>query len=525
MPIASAGASRAGFEPKWRRKAVRAARQSFPFSGVAPWSLVDVVATVLLAAITVDYFYDAIALASGYPLWMDEVLSLWTAQMPSVKSLWSALERGAEFTPPLYDLFLHFLLKAGASSPLALRLPSILAFFLAAIAMGFFVRRYARWPLVALAVATVLSSGMFEYALQVRPYVFVAAVFAWALVIWDRLPHENVATRDLAIFGTLLVILTALHFYAILLVALYFVLEIFRSFLHRSFPRWGVVIAISVALASIMLWWPIMQSASQFSGGDVEAPGYYGRPQLTTLLFSYLHLTGILGIFLVALAAILLCLRLKGARLDEVGIYAALICLVPAGVFIFSLMVSHSYVDRYVIVAALGFSLLSVWVAAQAGRNAEYVALGLLAFVTGVGAGGSGAVKYRVPQIEASRLIEQAQGTLPIATGNGLRYIELVANSSPAIAKRIVYLDLPDIVSDDPTNRHQVERWKVINPSLKSVNAQKFICSNRQFLLFSDPEEGQDDIPRWLVDHANFDFPSSVGASLTLVTSRPCIKS
>ena len=503
---------------------MRADRQGLYFGSIRHWRPVDLAAAILLAVVSFDYFRDAITLSRRLPFWMDEVLSLWTAQMPSVGAVWSALERGSEFTPPLYDLFLHMLLQAGIVSPLALRLPSILACFFAAIAMGMLVKRYVSWPLAALATAAVLSSGMFEYAIQMRPYIFVAAAFAWALFLWDRLPQENISKRDLILFGILLIVMVALHFYAILLVLVIGAAEIIYWVILRKYPRWNVLIVILIAIGSIGLWWPIMQAASNLSRNDVWAPYYYGRPRLITLKFSYFHIIGIVGVALAMIGSFFFVIRGKQIQYPKIGLLSGLLYCIPCGVYLFALLVSHSYVDRYIITVGLGMSLLLVWIIAQLQQWSSYVALGALAFMVGTGAGGNGAMKDRTSQLDALSVLKETSEDIPIVTGNGLRFFEISVNSSPSIVRRAKYINLPNTASIDPTNRHQVERWKVIRPELPVIDAMPFVCSTPVFLLFHDPIEGPDDLPHWLLDHASFEFPSSDRASLTFVKSKPCIK-
>ena len=151
---------------------------------------VGAAAALLLAASVVAYLRHALSLAGSAPLWMDEVLAVWTARQPSLAAVWQALKQGSEFSPPAYDALLHALVAAGFTSPLAMRMPSILAGLAAAGAAFALVRRHASMAVAALAAATVLGGGLFAYAVQARPYACVVAAIAWAVVLWDGYPRR-----------------------------------------------------------------------------------------------------------------------------------------------------------------------------------------------------------------------------------------------------------------------------------------------------------------------------------------------
>jgi hypothetical protein len=452
---------------------------------------------------------------------MDEVLAVWTARQPDGHAVWSALERGAEFSPPLFDLMLHGLNRLGASSPLAMRLPSILATYLAALAMGGLVRRHAGWLQAALAAAVVLSSGIFAYATQARPYACVTAAFAWALFLWDRPPRVRPDTSRFILLGLLLVTMAALHFYSLLLIAVLAEAELLRAIVHRSPPCWPVIAAIGVGAGSMILWTPMLYAAQHFSDADVWAPDYYGSPIPLRLALAYRFLIGWLFFPLVALLAAALVAR-RPAELTELGRLSLVLCTIPVVVFFFALFISHSFSDRYTVAVSLGFALFIAWLTRQLGNWADPIALVLLAACALMGTGGDLGSTARLARRNAIALVRGAPAGLPIVTGDGLRFLEIYENSSAETARRLVYLDFRDLASGDPTNRHQVERWKVIRADLPVVAADAFLCATPTFLLFTDPNGGPDDAPRWLRGRASLAAPISDRASLRLVRSRPC---
>lgn len=465
-----------------------------------------VAAAILFGLISAVYLQQAIALAAEAPYWMDEVLAVWTARLPSLGAIWTALLGGAEFSPPGYHVILHGILVTGATGPLAMRLPSIVAVYLAAVAIGLIVRRRSGWPVAAAAAAIVLSSGLFAYAVQARPYALVTAAVAWALFVWDDIAEDDAAGWRVPALALLLGAAVALHFYAVLLVGLIGLAEIVRSLACRRIrPR--VLAAIALAALSILLWWPIMRAVDAFNTGDVRAESYYAQPSVlaASLTYARLLISPALPILAVVILVAVRAIALgRTASLEPrlTGL-AVLFCYVPVVVLVFALAVSHTYNDRYAISAVLGVALLVAALVRSLGRHADTTALFLLAALVSCAATNPGGELSRPERPETLALLHRLPADLPIATGDGLRFLEMSEALPPARAADLVFLKVPAaIVSGDPTNQHQVERWAAMRPDLAVVDAAAFLCRTPRFLLLTDPAGGWDDVPAWLARYA-----------------------
>jgi hypothetical protein len=476
----------------------------------------DRAAVLLFAVLSGLYVVQAVSLAGSAPFWMDEILTLWTARLPSLAAIWSALEHGAEFTPPLYDWLIHALQRAGVTGALGLRLPSIVAIYVAALATGAIVRRRAGLAPAALAAGVVLSSGLFGYAVQMRPYALVTAAFACALALYDR--GGRPSNRRLAGIALLLAIAIGLHFYALLLAGGLALLELIRARIDQRSPSWRTLAAIVIGAGSILLWLPILLAARGYSGGDVSAPGYYAQPVPIALVRTYAVL---LGWLILPLAGLLAAAVVMKREASPMRVTAYVLAAAPIGTFVFALLVSHSYADRYALAGGIGIALLFASLAQQLGARAAPVSVLLLALlIAGTPWRGSGEIG-KADRRDALAVAANAPGTLPIVTGSGLRFFEIRENG-PA-GERMVFLDAPGAPSPDPTNRNQLLRWKAIDSTLKVENAQAFLCANPIFYLFAQPGDGgADALPGWLASHAGFTPPSPGRASLTLVRARPC---
>lgn len=486
-----------------------------PRSGTSALTL-DRAAILLFAVLSAVYFVQAATLAAHAPLWMDEILTVWTARLPDMAAIWSALTHGAEFTPPLYDWLVHALQQAGIASPLGLRLPSILALYIAALATGAIVRRHAGIAPAALAAGIVLSSGLFGYAVQARPYALVTAAFACALALYDL--RGRASNGRVVAISLLLAVAIGLHFYALLLAGGLGLLELIRAHAERRAPCWRTLAAIAVAGCSVLLWLPILLAARAYSGGDVGAPDYYAQPVLIALVRTYALLLGWLIVPLVGLLAASIVMKREASPMR---LTAFVIAAAPVGIFAFALLVSHSYADRYALAGGIGIALVFAALVQQLGERAAPVSVLLLALLIVASPWRATGEIGKADRLDALATLDTAPGALPIVTGSGLRFFE--ARENARFGDRLIFLDTPGIPSRDPTNRNQVLRWKAIDPALKVQDAQAFLCATPTFYLFAQPDDGgADDLPGWLASRAEFTPPPSGRASLTLVRSRPC---
>jgi len=256
---------------------------SAPGNRAAVRRVADAGLFVLLSA---SFWISAGAIAATRPYWMDEVLAVWTARMPTAGGVWDALMKGAEFSPPLYHLMLQKIIQLGGGGALSLRLPSIAAIYIVGLA-GFILarRRYAA-PLALLAMAMCLTSCLFLFAIQARQNAPVAACFALAVVLWDIPADKRPSWWSAAGIFALLSTAVGMHFYAVLLAASVGLMELAWMAVHRRI-RWLYVIAIGLACLSVFLWWPLMQQMTAFNAGDSSAPDYYARPLLVILAANY----------------------------------------------------------------------------------------------------------------------------------------------------------------------------------------------------------------------------------------------
>lgn len=82
----------------------------------------------------------------------------------------------------------------------------------------------------------------------------------------------------------------------------------------------------------------------------------------------------------------------------------------------------------------------------------------------------------------------------PIVVADGSQFFQLEESAPVQFRSRLVYLIPPQNVPvGDPTNQHEVMRWKTIVPNLPVENASEFLRTHSRFYVLD--ERTADDTP------------------------------
>jgi hypothetical protein len=235
-----------------------------------------------------------------------------------------------------------------------------------------------------------------------------------------------------------------------------------------------------------------MRHVLAFNRGDAVASEFYGHPLPIRLVLAYIEVqVGHRPVWvspMILLLLVLIARRIIAARAkappphlhgppDNLDIIAAVTCALPLVTFLVTLVAVHTFNTRYVIAASLGFAILTARYVASLPR-ARLLCCALLAISAGLMIMPDTWAASARQRERVLALVRAAPPGLPIATGNGLRFLEI----------------------PDPTNQHILERWKTILPNLPIVGTSAFMRAHRRFLVFSD-ESAVDLLPAWLARH------------------------
>lgn len=482
----------------------------------------------LMALAAAVYAYAGLSNAASHILWMDEVLAVSAARLPTAHQVVGAIWAGAEFSPPTYDLLLHGLFSTvgGGHSRIIPRLPSLLAGYGAAACIWSMLRAtgFSAWA-SALGFALTLAGGLFDYFVQARPYALMGLSYAVALWGWLRFPSAARPGVSAGVTAAGLALAVSLHFYGVILIASVVLMEAGRCFIARRW-RWEMAAALAVAGLAAMAWYPLARHLAAFNAADVTARYFYARPRLSTISaavsetvlggapFTLTLITG--GLFAVGLEGLRrqgVTLRgdVQGPRPPTMNSDLALVMLglaaIPVMTIMLGVLVTHAFSARYVSAAALLPALAGpVLVDRLAGRR--IIAAVLVVCCCAVLLSRRGEPYSHAELVTA---LEQLDPRPPIVLGEGLLFIELGESAPPDLARRFVYLTSPAAEgSPDPTNEHQVERLTAWRPALRVVKRDDFLKTTRDFYVLTRPGVTMDVVSPYLAAHGRLGAPTAL---------------
>ncbi len=117
-------------------------------------------------------------------LWYDELHTFYIAQAPTISRFIELLTH-TDLNPPLIYALAHLSFKLFGVTSFAVRLPSILAFFLGSMAFLAFLSRRVGWLWAAAIVTLFWYSPYFYFATEARPYGLLLGFFCLTLLSWD----------------------------------------------------------------------------------------------------------------------------------------------------------------------------------------------------------------------------------------------------------------------------------------------------------------------------------------------------
>ena len=471
------------------------------------------IALILLCeGIATSYALAAFRSAGTTHFWVDEVLAVWAARLPSAGDVTNAIWNGVEFSPPTYDLLLHGLFRLFGADPLVARAPSIVAMLVAALAIGRLVATRLGAVSGALAYGLMLTSTLFDFALQARPYALLVALGALAALLWSHASAGRRCRWQAAGLALLLFASISLHFYAVTTLGVFAVLEATWALRHKRL-RWPIWLALAGTGIAAMVWLPLMLHLAAFNAGDTAAPAFYAAPTLDHLSDHAFGLftggkIGALALFATillggsAMAAASVCRAPRPAALETEGaaqialVGFALVCALPIG-FAFALLATHVFSARYALLATPGAILLMVLLLARLPHGARVgsALLPLLCLLP----------LLRPPPADTSRsalaLLAAAPDAGPIAVGDGNLFLELMESADPRTRARLVYLSpTPGGDPGDTSAEHQLLRLKrAFRPDLPVFDPVTFRASTPAFQALWRPTKATDGLGPWLV--------------------------
>lgn len=310
------------------------------------------------------------------PLTNDEIYTLRVAIQPTLSSIWSALANGADNLPPLDYWVRHAAIGLLGPGSLALRLPSIIAVWIAMLCVYTLVARSLGHRYAFGSALLFLIVGGYEAALQTRGYALLLCSFAVSMIGWQAAATGRATIRDqLAVVGGLTCALYS-HYYGVLH-ALAFALAAITGATRRvSLLRQpSLLIAVSGLLSLPLI--PLVQVASRFSDR------FWTPVTLTSALGFYPSLLApaMPSLIVIALVAALVPASDDSQVAADRGVPRETVhalcwfAAMPVAMFVMARLATGAFLPRYALAAGAAVVILSVVLTSRIRGRARQLSL------------------------------------------------------------------------------------------------------------------------------------------------------
>jgi 4-amino-4-deoxy-L-arabinose transferase-like glycosyltransferase len=473
-------------------------------------------------------FYIAlVAVAMQRHLWHDELYTYYIAQAPSLAALWRDLN--LDLNPPLIYLAARASMHLFGNTVLAVRLPSIIAFFGGSLCLYSLVERRFKPSYGVLAVLIFWSTPAFDFATEARPYALIIGFFGVAMLSWQRSIERPARNWPLFALAFAVSGMMLSHLLSVLFLTPFIFAEAVRSIRLRQFP-WALSAALLVPGSLSLLF--LRTIASYQSGNAFPHALEAGPRKMASFYYRTLSPEG--WVLLVAFStALAVCL--KGRRPTsapakyadfELAFVAGLLTLpIIANV---AMMWSHgAFFTRYAVPTLFAYPLVLIALLSaftQTNRHGALVMGALMALYI--------PVQYFVKPFLPPPSFAQAHPELPLVAASGLTFLEMDHEQPAETVQRLYYLTdrqyalqyahatifegLPTVKKHFPIRGH-VEPFR------------DFVRIHPRFLVLGTIDYAEDWLLRYLLSiHAKLEFagefPSQSKDTQLFVVDMPATK-
>lgn len=480
-----AGANTAGFWAKLLDLADRAAAAL-----EAKW--------FLFIFIFADVYLLVTAIYAQRPMWFDELFTFYMCQLPSMSAVWAALKDGADLNPPLFYVVTRAFQALFGHSAFTLRLPAIIGSLVMMLCVFRFVSRYGS-RLAGLAAMTFpLLTGAYYFSHEARAYGMVLGFTGLAAVLWQsagRNEQRNITLPGLAaaLTGALLS-----HCYAVLVLVPFALGEAARIASRRKLD-WPMLTSLAVPCLAVLSYIPMFNAANQEPLDNPVFRSSIRAAYEMILMPAFWPL--IAALTMIALASA----RRSGSPAresvaavphQEMALAGGFV-LIPVCASILATTVTRIFMDRYGLVATIGFSiLLGALIATRlpgsriAAAIVPLLFLGAFAFSSAgvfIGAGSAPSGSRTNVSGGELRLADLPPG-IPIVIADPILFLEFDHYESKDFTDRIYFLtDRVAALQYTGTTGHEafyrLRRWFPIRSHIEDY--RQFLSNHSHFMILT----------------------------------------
>ncbi len=213
--------------------------------------------TLLALVLAVFYLATSIYISLHRPFWYDEIVTYNVATLPDYRTIWSAVTHAVDGGSPVYDVVVRVWYQMFGEKDVVARLPSALAMVAGMLIVFDCARRLTDnlHGLIALAVLT--CSFLPYYGHEARAYAIYFMLSALALWVWLNTRQDS--RWSAVLFGAVIFLAVAMHYYAALLLVPYVLWEAIR-WRPWKLPSARLMAGILGAVVAAVLLLPAIRS-------------------------------------------------------------------------------------------------------------------------------------------------------------------------------------------------------------------------------------------------------------------------
>ena len=442
----------------------------------------------LLSGLTLLYIF-VVTIGNHRYVWYDELFTFDIARSTSLQQLWNRLKFD-NHTPTVY-LLSRLSMSVFGPTPLGLRFPSMIEFYVGSMAVLLYVKRKAGIAFASVAVLMLwVAAPTLFYAVEARPYALIFASFACLLLSWDTAIRAQ--PRGLALFGIAIstLLMSAAHVFAPFTLFAFVVAEALR-FWRRRKPDYALWAALLLPMLIMVIYIPLIRSSEGIVFGVHASFNTMGKFFEDTLNGPIM--------FFVLLAALLVPQPRKDREIRPEFLpeeFVLLACMFVSPILLSLILIYRqgAFYDRYGIASQVAIlAALSIFLAYRfrLSRVAGWAASIVLLFFL---------LRNQVwhvlrdPVAANAAILASVEPKLPIVVGEGLVFMEMNHHEEPAVASRLYFLkDAEASMRYVHSNIYQTfeapDDMKAAGFPIpgKIEQYSSFVSQHRQFLLIGAP--------------------------------------
>ena len=405
---------------------------------------------VIVGACSLLYFGFTLATAEERLLWYDELFTLRVLNAGTWSAMIELLREGLDLQP-LAFFAVTKLMRALGPDELSIRLPAILGFWVAGVAVYICQRR---WLSAGYATASMVIPWIVFFStlvVEARPYGLVAGATGLSLLGWSfraRWPAAN------AVFLAGIAGAAMFHYYGFLAAFPYGAAALWRFVSTRRVDWWAAGACVLCIVPNLLALTIIRDAISFYKSGAWHPPSW------SSLFDSYGVPVAVVGVLLLPAFVSLALPRRDAAEECSVPDSETVVCwlgfcALPVVALVMAQLISGMITPRYYSIWILGYALLLIQLVARASSHSKLVgqAIACLAIVI-LMARGYGHYNSSAGQragllqlsLDLGDLLRQPENqSTDLVVADALPGFQIVHYSPSPLRERIVFLADPEL--------------------------------------------------------------------------------